>query len=116
MFARMDRECLYGKDWMREDWWRPALESGLMALENHSWDHNHATLPRTVQREQNKGTFETIDSYADADAEIRAAADWLDVHLAPNRGIEQPSQSRPLLPAWSTGAALIDEGIDHLPA
>jgi len=83
--AVLDVTCMAGRDWWRDDWWRDAASEGVIAIENHSWDHNHATLPRTVQREQNKGTFETIDSYADADAEIRAAADWLDVHLAPNR-------------------------------
>ena len=83
--AVLDVTCLAGSDWWRDDWWREATSEGVIAIENHSWDHNHATLPRTVQREQKKGTFETIDNHADADAEIRAAADWLDAHLAPYR-------------------------------
>ena len=36
---RMDQACLAGLGWMGEDWWREANESGLMAIENHSWDH-----------------------------------------------------------------------------
>ena len=83
--AHLDRNCLVGRGWMSERWWQAASASGRMAIENHSWDHNHATLPHTAQHEQRKGTFKTIDSYTDADAEIRAAADWLNVHLAPNR-------------------------------
>ena len=83
--AVLDVTCMAGLDWWRDDWWRDAAREGLVAIENHSWDHNHATLPRTAQRDQRKGTFTSIDSHADADAEIRAAADWLDAHLAPYR-------------------------------
>jgi peptidoglycan/xylan/chitin deacetylase (PgdA/CDA1 family) len=83
--ATLDVTCMAGLDWWRDDWWRDAAAEGLVAIENHSWDHNHATLPHSVQRDQRKGTFTTIDSHADADAEIRAAADWLDAHLSPHR-------------------------------
>jgi len=83
--AMLDRTCLIGRGWWTDDWWRAAQREGLLAIESHSWDHNHATLPATVQREQRKGTFASIDSHADADAEIRRAADWLDTHLAPHR-------------------------------
>ncbi|WP_347260202.1 polysaccharide deacetylase family protein [Rudaea sp.] len=83
--AVLDVTCMAGRDWWRDDWWREAAREGVLAIENHSWDHNHATLPRTVQHAQDKGTFKAIASHADADAEIRAAADWLDAHLAPYR-------------------------------
>lgn len=81
----LDRTCLVGCGWWNDDWWREAQREGVIAIESHSWDHNHHTLPVTAQREQRKGTFRTIDSYSDADAEIRQASDWLDAHLAPHR-------------------------------
>lgn len=83
--ATLDRTCLIGRGWWTDDWWHEAQREGLIAIESHSWDHNHATLPVTAQREQRKGTFVSIDSHADADAEIRQAADWLDARLAPHR-------------------------------
>lgn len=83
--AILDRTCLIGRGWWGDDWWREAQREGLIAIESHSWDHNHATLPQTAQRDQVKGTFRSIDSHADADAEIRQASDWLHVHLAPHR-------------------------------
>ena len=43
--GHLDRNCLAGLDWMSDRWWRPALETGRMAIENHSWDHNHAAIP-----------------------------------------------------------------------
>lgn len=83
--ATLDRTCLVGRGWWDDAWWPQAQREGLIAIESHSWDHNHDTLPQTVQREQRKGTFRSIDSHADADAEIRQASDWLDRHCAPHR-------------------------------
>jgi peptidoglycan/xylan/chitin deacetylase (PgdA/CDA1 family) len=83
--AILDRTCLIGRGWWSDDWWREAQREGLITIESHSWDHNHHTLPVTAQREQRKGTFRTIDTYADADAEIRQASDWLDALFAPHR-------------------------------
>ena len=81
----LDRTCLAGRGWWGDDWWPQAAREGLLAIENHSWDHNHHTLTQTAQREQRKGTFRTIDTWAEADAEIRQASDWLDLHCAPQR-------------------------------
>jgi len=79
--ARMDRECLYGKDWMREDWWRPALESGLMALENHSWDHNHPCLPSPGPHGLVRGDFLSVATEPQAEFEIAQAQDYLAAKL-----------------------------------
>lgn len=83
--ATLDVTCLAGRGWWNDAWWLGAQREELIAIENHSWDHNHPTLQRAAQRDGRKGTFTSIDSYADADAQIRQAADWLDTHLAPHR-------------------------------
>lgn len=83
--AILDRTCLIGRGWWTDTWWPHAQREGLVAIESHSWDHNHHTLPATVQHAQRKGTFRSIDRWADADAEIRQAGDWLDAHCAPHR-------------------------------
>ena len=56
-------------------------DEGLLAIESHSWDHNHDTLPATVMGAAAKGTFANVSEWAQADAEIRQAADWLDAFL-----------------------------------
>lgn len=76
--ATLDRECLQGLDWMRHDWWPEAAASQCMAIENHSWDHNHSSVARSAQRDNLRGTFRNIETWAEADAEIRQASDWLD--------------------------------------
>lgn len=86
--AVLDRTCLAGRGWWTDAWWREAEREGLIAIESHSWDHNHATLPQTAQRDGRRGTFRSIDAHAAADAEIRQANDWLDTHArAPRAGL-----------------------------
>lgn len=86
--AILDRTCLVGRGWWGDEWWPDAEREGLIAIESHSWDHNHPTLPTSAPRDRQDGTFRTIDTYASADAEIRQANDWLDAHVrAPRAGL-----------------------------
>ncbi|HVF64207.1 MAG TPA: polysaccharide deacetylase family protein [Casimicrobiaceae bacterium] len=81
--AELDRRCLVGRGWYGEDWWRAATRSGMMAIANHSWDHNHPAVSETSERVA-QGTFRCIDERALADFEIRQARDYLD-RVAPSR-------------------------------
>lgn len=83
--AVLDRTCMIGRGWWTDDWWPQATAEGLIDIESHSWDHNHDTLLHTAQREGRKGTFLTIATHAEADAEIRAASAWLDTHCPGRR-------------------------------
>jgi peptidoglycan/xylan/chitin deacetylase (PgdA/CDA1 family) len=73
----LDAKCLVGCNWFTDDWWNDAIESGLMSVANHSWDHNHPYIDVVAQRNQQKGTFTVIDSYEDADAQVRRASEYL---------------------------------------
>lgn len=83
--ATMDRACLFGRRWMSERWWKPALASGLMAIENHSWDHNHTVLPTPGPDGLPRGSFHAVDSRVRADAEIAQATRRIDAIIAPHR-------------------------------
>jgi len=83
--TELDHTCMIGRGWWGDEWWPQATHENMIAIESHSWDHNHHTLVRSVQREQRKGSFRPIDSHADADAEIRQASDWLDAHCPTRR-------------------------------
>lgn len=83
--ARMDRECLLGLGWMREEWWARAQSSGLMAIESHSWDHNHAILPTPGVDGMQRGDFLQVDSARRAASEIDTAVDYLNRLLAPQK-------------------------------
>ena len=70
--ARLDRTCMAGCGWWNDDWWPAAEATGLMSIENHSWDHNHESL-ETSATTATPGTF-AITSETEAEAEIGAAA------------------------------------------
>jgi peptidoglycan/xylan/chitin deacetylase (PgdA/CDA1 family) len=74
--AALDRTCLAGRGWWDDAWWPAAEREGLVAIESHSWDHNHGTLP--VVDGRRRGTFLDIDTYAAADAQLRRSSEWLD--------------------------------------
>jgi peptidoglycan/xylan/chitin deacetylase (PgdA/CDA1 family) len=81
----IDRQCLVGRGWMSERWWRPALESGRMAIENHSWDHNHAAIALPGIAGMQRGSFRAVDNLERANAEIAAAAAYIDSATNPHR-------------------------------
>jgi len=78
-----------------DDWWATANASGLMSVESHSWDHNHGSLSRTVQRDNRRGDFRLIETEAECRAEVDQASDC----------IERRSGRRPRFFAYPYGQA-----------
>lgn len=71
-------ESDYGQDLMHERWWRAAAGSGVLDIENHSWDHNHPIVQRSAQRNNERGNFLLIETEAEAEAEITTASDYIE--------------------------------------
>lgn len=92
----LDRKGLIGKGWWTDEWWRPAQESGLIGIESHSWDHNHPDLDHVAQRDQLKGDFRNIDTFADCDVQVAGSADYIAGRL---------NGARPTLFAYPWGQA-----------
>lgn len=82
---QIDAESLEGKGWMCDDWWRHAAESGFMAIENHSWDHNHPSLPAPGIDGMPRGSFLDVNNFSRADAEIAAASRFINERIAPRQ-------------------------------
>jgi peptidoglycan/xylan/chitin deacetylase (PgdA/CDA1 family) len=80
--GELDRTCMIGRGWWNDAWWQQAVRSGYMHVGNHSWDHNHDTLPAG---DRPRGGFTCIDSEALAEQEIGEAARYLKLR-APNPG------------------------------
>lgn len=100
--AELDRKDFLALNVWHDDWWPAAVASGYLTIENHSWDHNHPSLERSVQRDNQRGSFRFIDTEADALAEIAQASDY----------IEQRCGRRPSLFAYPWGEDnpyLVDE-------
>jgi peptidoglycan/xylan/chitin deacetylase (PgdA/CDA1 family) len=61
-----------------DDWWRAASDSGLFSIESHSWDHNHGSLARTAQRDNDRGDFSLIETDAECRIEVDSASDFIE--------------------------------------
>lgn len=81
----LDRTCLAGRGWMSDDWWRPALASGRFAIENHSYDHNHAGVELPGIDGMARGSFHPVDNAVRAAAEVAEATRLIDARIAPHR-------------------------------
>lgn len=73
--AELDRKDFLGLGWWDDGWWREASDSGLIAIESHSWDHNHPSLSRTAM--DAAGRFDTLATADEAEAEFVRASDYI---------------------------------------
>jgi len=62
---------------MDDAWWGPAIDTGLIQIANHSWDHLHPGLPRVAHSRDVRADFGAVLSVEDADAQIKQAADFI---------------------------------------
>jgi peptidoglycan/xylan/chitin deacetylase (PgdA/CDA1 family) len=65
---------------MTDAWWSGAIESGLISIANHSWDHLHPALPRVAHSKQVRADFTQVLSVEDADAQIADAEAFIAAH------------------------------------
>jgi peptidoglycan/xylan/chitin deacetylase (PgdA/CDA1 family) len=62
---------------MNDRWWSAAIDSGFIAIANHSWDHLHSGLPRVAHSRQAKADFAQVDNERDADAQVGRATRYI---------------------------------------
>jgi peptidoglycan/xylan/chitin deacetylase (PgdA/CDA1 family) len=61
-----------------DDWWLPAIKTGLLAIASHSFDHLHHGLSKVAHSAQVRGDFTKVSSVDDADAQIAVAGECID--------------------------------------
>jgi hypothetical protein len=83
--AVLDRTCLAGRNWYGERAWTESVESGFMHVGNHSWDHNHDSLPDSIALTPARGSFDAIANERLADLEVKQAAEYFRARV-PNPG------------------------------
>jgi peptidoglycan/xylan/chitin deacetylase (PgdA/CDA1 family) len=76
---------LGGLNWMSEDWWASAQKSGLMRIQNHSWDHNHEMLEDYAVDQMKRGDFFQTNNSIRAEYQILKAKHYLDEFIQPHR-------------------------------
>jgi len=80
---QLDARELGGLNRMTDRWWREANRSGIMAIYNHSWDHNHPDVRTVCEQDQKSGSFEVIDTAAECRCEVEQAASYIHQKIRP---------------------------------
>lgn len=75
--AELTNTCTAGYPIWNSDWWKEAEKSGMLSIENHSWDHVHSTLKNTKTQKNIKGDFSGVDSFLDAKTQIAEASRFI---------------------------------------
>lgn len=73
----LDRNCLIGKGWWGDEWWREAGEEGLISVQNHSWDHKHPGVDEALRFGEDYGSFEHIRDFEECRWQIDQAQNYL---------------------------------------
>ncbi|MGE4070865.1 MAG: polysaccharide deacetylase family protein [Lysobacterales bacterium] len=81
--TQLDRTCIAGRGQWRDVWWEEAAREGILAIANHSWDHLHPTLDSVVAKHAERGRFDTVHDFDDAEREIGDAQRLLRERLGP---------------------------------
>ena len=63
--------------WLDDSWWNEAIDTGLLGIGNHSWDHVHSEVPHVALSRDIRNDFTQVDNHADADRQIRQASDYI---------------------------------------
>jgi len=82
--ARLQMEETYEREYsfvnpgsLDDGWWGRAIETGLLSIGNHSWDHLHPGLRRVAHSQQARGDFSRVSTFEDADAQIYEAMRYI---------------------------------------
>jgi peptidoglycan/xylan/chitin deacetylase (PgdA/CDA1 family) len=70
----IDQHSLWGKDWIRDDWWSSASSSGMLSIASHGWDHNHPDLGA-------EGGFDTVNTQEKCEAQVIRAARYIESRI-----------------------------------
>ncbi|MEJ8568793.1 polysaccharide deacetylase family protein [Elongatibacter sediminis] len=65
----IDAGSLFGHGWISDDWWEATDRGGLIAVENHGWDHNHPDLEG-----DDRGSFHAVDTHEQCLEQVVRAA------------------------------------------
>lgn len=80
---KMDDECLFGQQWMSDDWWYAVQAEHYLSIECHGWDHNHAILGETGFDGMSTGNFYDVDSKIRAAYQVDQALAFINQKITP---------------------------------
>lgn len=78
--AAIDNSALLGKGWLSDHWWKKAQQSGLIEIQNHSWDHCHPALA-DLGAERMLGNFWCVDDFDSCKLQVIQAGEMIGERL-----------------------------------
>lgn len=81
---KMDEFCLYGQDWMSDDWWHGVQFDNYISIESHGWDHNHAVLGTAGFDDMQTGSFFEVNCYLRATYQVEQSLDFINQRIKPS--------------------------------
>lgn len=70
----IDRNSLFGRGHLSDDWWSKAETHPLLSIGNHGWDHNH---PDLEEESYARGGFEVVDTYEHCHEQVVRAGEFI---------------------------------------
>jgi len=70
----IDRNSLFGRGHLSDDWWSKAEAHPLLSIGNHGWDHNH---PDLEEEHYARGGFEVVDTYEYCHEQVVRAGEFM---------------------------------------
>jgi Polysaccharide deacetylase len=83
--AKMDVQCLHGRDWLQETWWKLMSASKNLSIECHGWDHNHPVIDTLGPEGMQRGDFFQVNTHARAEFQIDQAVSYINQRIAPHQ-------------------------------
>lgn len=77
---KIDDVSLKKHDLLNENWWHEANETGLIDIENHSWDHRHPDI-----YSESEANFTSVLDFETANKQIIEAKSYIDLVLEPSK-------------------------------
>lgn len=69
----IDQKSLFGLNWMKDDWWAEVQAEGLIDIQSHGWDHQHAMTSDDPDKPVPFARFESVDDFAQCDQQVLVA-------------------------------------------
>lgn len=74
---QIDKDSLFGNDWMSDDWWAATQNEGMLDIQSHGWDHKHPTQDVQGSDTREHGRFDKVDTYEECELQVRQAGDLI---------------------------------------
>jgi len=73
----IDKDSLFGNNWMSDDWWAAIQSEGLLDIQSHGWDHKHPIQDEYGTDTREHFRFDNVDTYEECEFQVRRASGYI---------------------------------------